>query len=571
MPKKFVNVSYGEVTSRINVTDLEDLSELRRAVNEEFDIHVAAPLIQLSAGGTRITDLGDIPPKYFEKHGPCLVIRKNPLPSTDASSVDLDSSGPPSKKQHTDVTKPAIDTLHDVEMAQLAVKRAEASVMKSEEEAQTALEALAKWMTMNPEFTGDDQKYKILKEALDSARAAVENARAAVENARAYHLKLIGSRSNTLPPRPQSVSLDNWEELVTKQNLKKPDSQFFHSLLNDRVVEVNSIKELPISQPRIGCITSYTDLVTKIIGSHVVFIRQFNVAMMEAMIECTSSNIVLVGNAGIGKSYMQLIIFLWWARKDLRPPGVDWDGFMESIHAVVRLEIGLETDLFFKSDSLHYVIRHTSSLPNLSALDSESTLLLYEPSVSKDEIQHSGVVSGMVWATVSPLRSRYKEFSKYSTIKYMECPNEEELLFMASVMDSGLDPSSPLKDLYKRDSVLERIRSIGPFLRPVLPKDESVVEVEKTKQEGALSNLRPIELMKAWDISKDKNSGIPSISHYILRISPIMDGVFNTYTLKATNNYVKEKLGDLLFQTDLKDLRTQLAIYEQNPAKASPA
>ncbi|KAJ3373535.1 hypothetical protein HDU84_000978, partial [Entophlyctis sp. JEL0112] len=282
-------------------------------------------------------------------------------------------------------------------------------------------------------------------------------------------------------------------------------------------------------------------------------------------------NIVLVGNAGIGKSYMQLIIFLWWARKDLRPPGVDWDGFMESIHAVVRLEIGLETDLFFKSDSLHYVIRHTSSLPNLSTLDSESTLLLYEPSVSKDEIQHSGVVSGMVWATVSPLRSRYKEFSKYSTIKYMECPNEEELLFMASVMDSGLDPSSPLKDLYKRDSVLERIRSIGPFLRPVLPTDKSVVAGEKTKQEGPLSNLRPIELMKAWDISKDKNSGIPSMSHYILRISPIMDGVFNTYTLKATNNYVKEKLGDLLFQTDLKDLRTQLAIYEQNPAKASPA
>ncbi|KAJ3374628.1 hypothetical protein HDU84_000759, partial [Entophlyctis sp. JEL0112] len=256
MPKKFVNVSYGEVTSRINVTDLEDLSELRRTVIEEFAIHVAAPLIQLSAGGTRITDLGDIPPKYCEKHGPCLVIRKNPLPSTDASSVDLDSSGPPSKKQRTDVTKPAIDTLHDVEMAQLAVKRAEASVMKSEEEAQTAPEALAKWMTMNPEFTGHDQKYKILKEALDSARAAVDSARAALQDARAY---LIGSRSNTLLPRPQSVSLDKWPRFVTTQNLEKPDSQFFHSLLNDRVVEVKSIKELPISQPRIGCITSYTD------------------------------------------------------------------------------------------------------------------------------------------------------------------------------------------------------------------------------------------------------------------------------------------------------------------------
>ncbi|KAJ3198801.1 hypothetical protein HDU82_001010, partial [Entophlyctis luteolus] len=200
-----------------------------------------------------------------------------------------------------------------------------------------------------------------------------------------------------------------------------------------------------------------------------------------------------------------------------------------------------------------------------------STLLLYEPSVSKDEIRHSGIISGRVWATVSPSRSRYKEFSKYSATKYMECPNEEELLFMASVMDCGLDASSPLKDLYKRDSVLERIRSIGPFLRPVLPDNQNVVTGEKTNQEGALSNLQPIDLLKAWNISNDINSGIPSMSHYLLRISPIMDGLFDTYTLKAANNNVTEKLGDLLFQTDVKDLRTQLAIYEQNPAKASPA
>ncbi|KAJ3369692.1 hypothetical protein HDU84_001521, partial [Entophlyctis sp. JEL0112] len=222
----FVNVSCGEVTSRINVTDLEDLSELQNAVKGMYAMQLAAvdaPLIQLSAGGTRITDLCDIPPKYFEKHGPCLVIRKTPPPSTDASSVDLDSGAPASKKQRTDVTKPAIDTVHDIEMARLAVKRAEASVIKSEEDAQTALEALAKW-TMNPEFTGDDQKYKILKKELDSARAAVNSARGAHEDARAYHLKLIGSRSNTLPPRPQFVSFDNWEELVTKQNLKKPGS-----------------------------------------------------------------------------------------------------------------------------------------------------------------------------------------------------------------------------------------------------------------------------------------------------------------------------------------------------------
>ncbi|KAJ3371637.1 hypothetical protein HDU84_001254, partial [Entophlyctis sp. JEL0112] len=293
--------------------------------------------------------------------------------------------------------------------------------------------------------------------------------------------------------------------------------------------------------------------------------------MMESMIKCTNRKIVLVGNAGIGKSYMQLMILLWWARKDLRPPGVDWDEFMESIHAVLRWEIGMKTDFFFKRDSLHYIIKHSDSSPNLAPLNLKSTLLLYEPSYSAEAIRHLGVASGRVWATVSPLRSRYKEFSKRGTTKYMECPNEEELLFMASVMDCGVDASSPWKDLYKPESVLERIRSIGPFLRPLLPTDESLVSGEMSKQDGALSNMQSNELLKAWDISEDRNSGIPSISHYILRISPIMDGLFDKYTLKATNDNVKEKLGDLLFQTDVNDLRAQLAKYDLNPVRTSPA
>ncbi|KAJ3368835.1 hypothetical protein HDU84_001607, partial [Entophlyctis sp. JEL0112] len=199
-----------------------------------------------------------------------------------------------------------------------------------------------------------------------------------------------------------------------------------------------------------------------------------------------------------------------------------------------------------------------------------STLLLYEPDVSNDEIRNCGIIAGRVWATVSPLPSRYKEFSKNSAIKYMECPTEDELLFMASVMDFGLDVSSPWKDLYKRDSVLERIRSIGPYLRPVLPANESAVAIEMKKHKRALINLRPYELLKAWDISENEDTRIPSMSHYILRISPVMDSKFEDYTLKATSNKVKEKLGDMLFQTEVKDLRMQLAKYDLNLADGPP-
>ncbi|KAJ3081417.1 hypothetical protein HK100_009886, partial [Physocladia obscura] len=144
----------------------------------------------------------------------------------------------------------------------------------------------------------------------------------------------------------------------------------------------------------------------------------------------------------------------------------------------------------------------------------------------------------------------------------MECPNKDELLFMASV-----------KVLFKRDSVLERIRLFGPFLRSVLLTDTDTLDGKRIKQEKALSSMKSEDLLKAWDISENNKSGVPSMSHYILQISPIIDdqGKFNSYTLKATSNQVKEKLGDLLFQTEVKDLRKQLATYDQNPDKATPA
>ncbi|KAJ3095142.1 hypothetical protein HK100_005906 [Physocladia obscura] len=269
---------------------------------------------------------------------------------------------------------------------------------------------------------------------------------------------------------------------------------------------------------------------------------------------------------------MQLTILLWWARKELRPLGVDWDEFLDSIHVIARLERGRQTDLFFKKDSQHYQIQHLDR-PLLSTLDSKSTLLLYEPCVSKDEIQDCGITDGRVWATVSPLPERYKEFSKASAIKYMECPNEDELLFMASVLDNGLKVDNPLKVLFKRDSVLERIRLFGPFLRPVLPKDEEALQREVVNQKKVLSGMKSEDVLKAWDISENNTTGVPSMSHYILRISPIVDDQsnFGDYILKATSNQVKERLGDLLFKTDVKDLRKQLATYNQNPDKATPA
>jgi hypothetical protein len=110
------------------------------------------------------------------------------------------------------------------------------------------------------------------------------------------------------------------------------------------------------------------------------------VVVVVVCMHALSRRVVLVGNSGIGKSYMQLLILLWWARKELRPQGraVIWDEFLDGVNLIARVEVGRQTDLFIKNDRKHYY--SSPHLPNLRKLDSDKSLLLYEPSLSTIEI-----------------------------------------------------------------------------------------------------------------------------------------------------------------------------------------
>ncbi|KAI9329286.1 hypothetical protein BDR26DRAFT_872742 [Obelidium mucronatum] len=388
--------------------------------------------------------------------------------------------------------------------------------------------------------------------------------------------------SSNIPKRPSMLfTPHSWKQFATTTTLNLSKTKFFKSLLSNRIVKAQSIHELPITEPRIGCITIYTDPTTKVqvvclpqslpnstmIGSHIVFVRLFNVAIMKAMVRCLASRIVVIGNAGIGKSYMQLMILIWWTRQDLRPPGLN--EFFDQIHVIARLERGHQTDLFFKNDKRHYVIDSTNNLPALGPLDSKSTLLLYEPCVSKDEIQICGLTASRVWATVSPLRSRYKEFSKTNAaLRYMECASEKELLFMAAVLEQGFNASSLSKALLQPDSVRTRIRTLGPFHRAVLPTIADSLTVEMKNYQSALSNLTSELLLKAWNVAENGSAGGLSISHHILRILPT--GIeFDDFNLMAASSQISGKLGELLYDTNLSDMKHMLVQYNETPGSPS--
>jgi hypothetical protein len=155
----------------------------------------------------------------------------------------------------------------------------------------------------------------------------------------------------------------------------------------------------------------------------------------------------------------------------------------------------------------------------------------------------------------------------------MDCPKEDEVMFMRSVLDQGLDALNPLKALYTPHSVLERFRKFGPYLRPVLPTAMDTVMSEGIKQERAFASMTSEALLKAYDISDSVDSTGLSASHYLLRISPVsVPGLaFSSYTLKPSSAKVKQRLGEQLFKSEVANLRTQLAVYDQNPGEATPA
>ena len=68
MPKKFLNVKFKAISTRIDVTDMEDLSEIRRAIKTEFGdaIPVGPAFIRLydRKQGKFIIELGEISEEF---------------------------------------------------------------------------------------------------------------------------------------------------------------------------------------------------------------------------------------------------------------------------------------------------------------------------------------------------------------------------------------------------------------------------------------------------------------------------------------------------------------------------
>ncbi|OAJ42042.1 hypothetical protein BDEG_25546 [Batrachochytrium dendrobatidis JEL423] len=101
MPKRYLNVEYGTISTEINVTDFEDLSDVQDTIKSEYDPAMAdidAPQLQLYTNSNKDqlintwALLDSLPQKYFTQDGSCVVIGCLPSPPRQPTQTYLGSA-----------------------------------------------------------------------------------------------------------------------------------------------------------------------------------------------------------------------------------------------------------------------------------------------------------------------------------------------------------------------------------------------------------------------------------------------------------------------------------------------
>jgi hypothetical protein len=100
MLKRFLNVNYKGTKTRINVAEMDDLSEVQDAIKARLSntlSHVDAPQIQLYDNEhnhiNTWADFNSLPADYFTEGGSCVDVHTTPPPSRQPSGAELLESG----------------------------------------------------------------------------------------------------------------------------------------------------------------------------------------------------------------------------------------------------------------------------------------------------------------------------------------------------------------------------------------------------------------------------------------------------------------------------------------------
>ncbi|KAH9252792.1 hypothetical protein BASA81_001843 [Batrachochytrium salamandrivorans] len=223
-------------------------------------------------------------------------------------------------------------------------------------------------------------------------------------------------------------------------------------------------------------------------ASNLLFIRQDDIGLFRELRKLQRT--LLIGNAGIGKSWFQWIHILFCARPDIYKAISEDDDFppdrnenKEPPQIILRYT-PTKLNVFFPSLGVVHLI--PSSAPNYPSLlmemfDEPRVTLLYDPEVELRSLKIPSLRELNFLVSLSPSVQRFetwktKIYGGDVLMRYMPCPSLKELIVTVRSIN-GMSNSGLVGDELKRrndvdELVKSRVSQIGPFLREVIQRDE---------------------------------------------------------------------------------------------------
>jgi hypothetical protein len=314
------------------------------------------------------------------------------------------------------------------------------------------------------------------------------------------------------------------------------------------------------------------------LGSNTLWVTGDDLAVLKVIRSLPRT--ILLGNPGIGKSWLQWQYLLYSLRPDVYTTLCDDHKFPTNSNkdpgappsVIIRYEASAkEATVFFLSESkicVHSIRSMAYPHTLCKLLDAPDTSFLFEPGEdTASPVPYLGLVKLSIIATVSPDQRRYKEFQKHGGIRvYLPCPSKAEILVFAACVRPLVSEGE--KKCFEAKKIIYRIDKFGPFPRYVLAYSDSARRGFDENRNFAVDDLRnnnaALQRLAALDTIEIQSNDISApVSHWFLCYHadrkhqyPYSDASkYLVVSSQSTLNLVREMRDHVELQTKIRALK----------------
>jgi hypothetical protein len=270
------------------------------------------------------------------------------------------------------------------------------------------------------------------------------------------------------------------------------------------------------------------------IGADTLFVRDFYPELFTKI--RSKQRICLIGNPGTQKSTFQFYYLARLLNSKLGPLPKDYLGSIVPPKVVLRQDGDSILIHFLEEKVTHSIPNFNTSIFEL--FDPKTCIYFFEPGSTKDVEPCYTNNRLPIFATVSPLISRYKEFIKNGAMKlFMPCLELDELLTIGEYLLNNDKIPVKMHDLYSQEKIKERFNEYGGIYRHVLPLHKSYLQ-EIAKQK--ISSINKLTKEKIDRLLLNPNIEDQTIGHFLLQYKVLKEGLFSfeNYTMEFVNDNI---------------------------------